>query len=170
VNDATALRLLAVKDEWFVDHLGGPLGTKDSIQALNGSWIIEITDLAHMRVSEYENIKAFISTQYDKYRPAFGHTPMMIGRSGVFYATSNNKEIFQDPTGNRRFWPVECEEDIDVEGHKRDRDQLWAEAKVQYDAGAKWWLETAELQMSATIAQDACRKIDSSLEIILRWC
>jgi putative DNA primase/helicase len=40
-----------------------------------------------------------------------------------------------------------------VDALARDRDQLWAEAKAMFDAGAVWWLETGELIQMASDQQ-----------------
>ena len=49
---------------------------------------------------------------------------------------------------------------IDREGIERDRDQLWAEAVARFKAGAKWWLETPELEALATAEQEMRFKVD----------
>ena len=74
-----------------------------------------------------------------------------------------------DPTGARRFWPVTCHGLIDRDGIERDRDQLWAEAVVRYRAGAKWWLETPELEALATAEQRLRFKVDAWHDRVERW-
>jgi putative DNA primase/helicase len=56
----------------------------------------------------------------------------------------NHGTYLRDETGGRWFWPVVCGR-IDVEALARDRDQLWAEAKVRFDSGTVWWLDTPDL-------------------------
>jgi predicted P-loop ATPase len=58
---------------------------------------------------------------------------------------------------------------IDRDALQRDRDQLWAEAVARYKAGAKWWLETAELEALATAEQALRFKSDVWKEPIARW-
>jgi putative DNA primase/helicase len=75
----------------------------------------------------------------------------------------------KDPTGARRIWPVACRGTIDRDGIERDLDQLWAETVVRYKAGARWWLETPELEALATAEQALRFKIDAWKEPIERW-
>ena len=58
---------------------------------------------------------------------------------------------------------------IDVVGIERDRDQLWAEAVVHYNANAPWWLETPELEALATAEQRLRFWIDPWTERIETW-
>jgi predicted P-loop ATPase len=58
---------------------------------------------------------------------------------------------------------------IDREGLERDRDQLWAEAVQRKRAGAKWWLETPELEALATAEQAARFKTDVWTKSVKQW-
>jgi predicted P-loop ATPase len=58
---------------------------------------------------------------------------------------------------------------IDRDGIERDRDQLWAEAVARYRAGAKWWLETPELEALATVEQAKRFKVDEWEEPVKEW-
>ena len=75
----------------------------------------------------------------------------------------------KDPTGARRIWPVACHGVIDREALERDRNQLWAEAVTRFKAGAKWWLETPELEALATAEQALRFKEDAWKGPILKW-
>jgi hypothetical protein len=132
---------------WFTDRLSD-LGSKDSLQELEGHWIVELAELDVMSKSEVTRAKAFFSALSDKFRPAYGHHTVERPRQCVFVGTVNHAAYLRDETGNRRFWPVRCT-CADVDGLQRDRDQLWAEAVVRYQAGERWWLDQATEQLAA---------------------
>lgn len=122
-------------------------------EALSGVWLYEIADLAGHSRAEIERVKAFASRTMDRARPAYGHKRVDKPRTCIFFATTNDATYLQSQTGNRRFWPVVCGR-IDLEGVRRDRDQLWAEAlAVEQQGGALFldeslWGEAAQLQDS----------------------
>jgi len=102
---------------------------KEQQELCEGVWFYELAELAGIHRSEVERLKAFASRQEDKARPAYGRSVVIRPRTCVFVGTTNDKHYLQDRTGNRRFWPVEIGR-IDIEGFRRDRDQLFAEAGV----------------------------------------
>jgi predicted P-loop ATPase len=52
---------------------------------------------------------------------------------------------------------------------ERDRDELWAEAVSRFKAGAKWWLETPELEALATAEQEARVVVDAWEDDVREW-
>lgn len=96
---------------------------------------MEASDLAGMRKSEVEHLKATLSRQVDgPVRMAYGRLPLERPRSFIVIGTTNSNAYLKDMTGNRRFWPVTVHE-FDTERLKKDRDQLWAEAAHREGAG-----------------------------------
>ena len=151
LRKSSALRAL-VGDEWFTDHIAD-LGSKDSRLDLLGKWVVEMSELASMRRTEIEKVKAFLTARSDHFRPPYDRRAADVSRQNVFAASTNDQQPFVDSTGNRRFWPVGCGQ-IDVEGIRRDRDQLWAEAFYHFKKGEPWWLDTAELNLLALDEQE----------------
>jgi hypothetical protein len=96
-------------------------------EALRGRWVAEIPELAGLRRSDVEDVKALISRTDDRARPAYGRTVESQPRRCVFVGTTNSSEYLSDDTGNRRFVPVRVGS-VDLEAFRRDRDQLFAEA------------------------------------------
>ncbi len=165
IRKSTALRTLA--GEYFTDELAD-LGTKDAAMQTRGVWIIELSELDSLSNSEVARIKAFMSRTTDRFRPPYGMRLVESPRQCVFAGTVNHSTYLRDETGGRRFWPVTCGR-IDIEALARDRDQLWAEAKARFDAGAPWWLESAELVQMASDEQLQRYEGDPWEEIIGPW-
>ena len=134
-NKSSALRVLAVKSEWFSDNLPLGLSPQETIEALSGHWIVEASELSGMRGAEIERMKAFMSRGTDRARMAFDRTVTEARRQCVIIGTTNNQKYLRDRTGNRRFWPVQVER-FNLETLERDRDQLWAEAAAREASGA----------------------------------
>lgn len=150
IAKSSAIRALA-GDEWFLDHLPD-FTSKDAAILLGRAWIHELAELSSVNRSEVEKVKQFVSQRVDVYRPPYGKETVEVPRSCVFVATTNKDDYLRDTTGNRRYWPVRCTE-VDVEGLKRARAQLWAEALVAFRAGEKWHLEDAEVIEEAKAVQ-----------------
>jgi predicted P-loop ATPase len=149
---STALQTLCGPD-WFSDQLGD-LANKDALLGLHGVWIIEFAELDSIkRTTQIERVKAFLTSPTDFFRPPYERVCKHVKRTNVFAASTNGSHYLTDETGGRRFWPVLCGE-IQIEKLKKDRDQLWAEARVRYLENAPWWLETADLDKLAQAEQE----------------
>jgi hypothetical protein len=131
---SSALRVLAVRDEWFGDDLPLSADTKRQIEAISGKWIVEAGELQGLRRSEEDELKAFLSRQHDEARLAYGRLVTRRLRQCVFFGTTNNDSYLKDPTGNRRWWPVRIV-GFDSDALLADRDQLWAEASAREHEG-----------------------------------
>lgn len=139
-NKSQALRLLAVREEWFTDNL--PLGAdpKEVIEQISGIWIVEFPELSGMASREREKITAFLSRQVDRARPAYGRRCESVPRQFVAFGTTNDDEYL--PRDERRMWPVLIKL-FDLKALARDVDQLWAEAAHWEAAGASITLDEA---------------------------
>jgi predicted P-loop ATPase len=150
------LRTLAVRHEWFTDHLSH-VSSKDAALEIQGKLIIELGELDALIKATSSAAKAFLTRRIDSFRPPYGKHTIKLPRQCVFAGTINPETggYLKDPTGARRIWPVECRGMLDLEGLKRDLDQIWAEAKIRYDKAHPWWLETPELEELAKNEQAA---------------
>lgn len=128
---------------WFNDSVIN-MGTKDGYESLRGSWIIELGELAALKRTEVESIKAFVSKQEDTYRAAYARRASTYPRQCVFIGSTNEAEFLKDRTGGRRWWPVNAERRLDRKKLTADVDQLWAEAVVRWKAGEYLDLESEE--------------------------
>jgi predicted P-loop ATPase len=165
-----AIRALAVRDAWSTDRLSH-VASKDASQETAGVLLIEIAEMESLVRAGSSSMKRFITQRFDRYRPPFGKHLISRPRQCVFIGTINPVAggYLKDPTGARRFWPVTCHGMIDVEALTHDRDQLWAEAIVWFKAGAKWWLETPQLEALATAEQRARFNSDVWKEPVEKW-
>lgn len=147
---STAIKILAGEENFSDQHLIGA-SDKEQQEAVTGVWIHEIAELAGMRRTDVERVKAFASRTEDRARPAYGRVRVDMKRRGIFVATTNADTYLMSETGNRRFWPVRTGR-IDLQGLARDRNQLWAEAS-HLEAGGEslalppaLWVDMAEMQ------------------------
>ncbi len=161
---SSALRVLA--GEWFTDQVGD-LSQKDAAQQIHGVWIVEFAELEQVvqQRAEAAVVKAFITRRVDRFRPPYERRPADFPRQCVFAGSVNLESYLRDETGGRRFWSVRCGE-INVPALERDRDQLWAEARARFEAGAVWWLDDPELVDLAAEEQEARYELDPWDEIV----
>ena len=165
-----ALRTLAIRNDWFTDRLSH-VSSKDAALETAGMLLVEIAELDALTKASSSAVKAFLTRRSDRFRPPYGKHPINLPRQCVFAGTINPVAggYLKDPTGARRIWPVACHGVIDRDALERDRDQLWAEAVTRYKAGAKWWLETPELEALATAVQALRFKDDVWKGPISKW-
>ena len=138
--------IAALFSPWFSDT---PLDlqTKDRFMALRGVWGYEIAELDSFSRSDASRVKAFVSSQQDKFRPPYGKLDVSVPRRCVFIGTVNPDGTYLvDTTGNRRFWPIKTGR-IDLDALHRDRHQLWAEARLCFQHNQRWWPEGPEVDL-----------------------
>ncbi len=141
---------------WFSDSLR-TFGDKDSMETIQGTWINEVAEMQALAKAEVDAVKMFLSKTNDYYRAAYGRYTVDRPRQCVFFGTTNSKECLVDPTGGRRWWPV----DIDQQERRKDvfrdlageRDQLWAEAVIRWKLGEPLHLPS-DLEDAARAAQE----------------
>jgi predicted P-loop ATPase len=162
---STVGRVLA-SDKWFYDSELN-LNDKDSALNLQGQWLIEMGELAGISRADVRTIKSFITRQVDKVRPPYGKRMVESARQCVFFGTTNDDAYLKDKTGNRRFWPVNVPNgaEIDIEGLREARDQLWAEALMAYDMGETLYLDK-EIESLAKDVQES-RVIEDVQDVML---
>jgi len=92
------------------------------------------------RKSDVEEQKAALTRCVDHGRRAYGYEARSYPRRTCLAFSTNDIEFLQDATGNRRYWVVSVIRDrIDIEGLRRDRNQILAEALVRLAAGELHW-------------------------------
>lgn len=169
IGKSGVCRILA--GEWFGDFKMS-VEDKDTIQMMQGKWIVEMADLHVTRQADLDMVKSFLTRQVDEARFAYGRLPGQYPRQGIFIATYNpgpDGTYLKDETGNRRWWPVRCNGPFNFEGLAAVRDQLFAEAVALYKKGEELTMETTELKEAATAAQSERRAEHPWVERVAEW-
>lgn len=167
---STAFKALMPDESLFSDSSIKFDDVKAAAEQIRGKWLVEIAEMASFERHEAEQIKAFLSSSTDRFRAPYAALAEDVPRVTVFYGTSNRLEVLRDPTGNRRFWPVQVPDDqvIDLTGLRADRDQLWAEAVAWYKAGESWWMGR-DWEPFLNQHQERFELGDALDEMILKW-
>lgn len=158
---STALQILAGPGN-HSDNEILTLDTKAQIEAMEGVWIFELSEISGLNKGEVERVKAFASRQVDRARMSYARYSDSRKRQVIFVGTTNEQTYLKDRTGNRRFLPVKTGA-IDLEALRRDRDQLLAEAALREAQGESIALPPA-LWAIAAIEQEARLEEDPWLE------
>ncbi len=145
----------------------------DGLTKLRLAWIHEWAELSGMNRAEVNDVKRFLTTQTDQYRPKYGRKETVHPRHSVIVGTVNDDEILQDSTGSRRFWIVECG---GVEGERiydesellAVRDAIWAESVHYYKQGVQWWLTAAE-QNASNSTNTRFETVDVHVTMVEEW-
>lgn len=131
---------------------------KDLVQQIQGSLIVELAELAGLNKKDDNDIKNWITNKFDTCRLPYAKRDTDFPRQFVLSGTTNDNEYLKDPTGNRRYWPVEVGK-INLPAVKRDRVQLWAEAVALYKKDSSLWPTDEQIAM-CKIEQEKRRSID----------
>lgn len=136
---STCIQWLGLHDN-YVTSTKNLSGDQKSIEAIQGAWIVEVSEMAAFKTSEVELIKGFVSMTNDKLRLPYDKRTTIMPRRCIFIGNSNSSAFLVDKTGNRRFYPVEVHSNgydlFDHEAEMRDYIcQCWAEARERYKAG-----------------------------------
>lgn len=138
---------------WFNNSLVD-IKTKDTMEQIQGSWVIELGELAPTFKNENEIVKAFISRASDRFRSPYGRRTEEYPRQCVFAGSTNNLMFLKDRTGNRRFWPITGDKDRKTANSwditDEEIDQIWAEAFY-------YWSEGESLVLEGAVAEEAMR-------------
>ena len=151
--------LAALGGQWYAD-VDSPIGSKEFAEAVQGKWLIEISELSAMRASEVERVKSGITRVVDVYREPFARLATDHPRQCVFAGTTNAETYLTD-SENRRFWPIQCGT-IDRDWIAENREQLFAEARAALDEGASWWeIDRSEAKIETEKRQVADEVIEA---------
>lgn len=132
LGKSSFIRTLAL--HWFNELTGDPGDTKGMVELMQGSWILEMGELASMGRAEVNDMKAFVTRQVDKVRLSYDRRAREYPRQCIFMGSTNEKEYLRDTSGGRRWWPIQCNLKGMIDNHRLAREvlQIWAEAVSHY--------------------------------------
>lgn len=102
---------------------------------LHRGWLLELGEIDHLfNPKDIETFKNLISTATDEVRLPYARQPSRMPRRFVMVGTTNRSQFLVDPTGNRRFVPLEIPQSHAVPWRQvaAERDQLWSAAMAAY--------------------------------------
>lgn len=127
---STFIRLLP-----WVPGLAGKLDyhheEAERIRQLRGKWIAEWAETTGLSKRDREYIKADISKLEDSHTPKYCEMACIRKRQYFVIGSSNDRDLFTDPTGSRRFAVAEVGR-FDQAAFLRDRADIWASALQVY--------------------------------------
>lgn len=156
--------------EWFSDTAIDLKNKVQSMEDLQGVWIMEWAELTSFRTASVEAVKSFVGKQIDRFRVAYGRRVESFARQCIFMGTTNVMDFLNDPDGSRRFWPlltqvVPITADVHEQFTEELRAQIWAEAVHLFKSGEKLNL-SKELVAIAKAVQQAHTETDDRITLI----
>jgi hypothetical protein len=151
----------------YCETLGDIRNPQHYIPSISGPWLVEEGELATFSRRQVEAVKHFLTVKVDRARPAYGRRAIDFPRRCVFAGTSNPRDFLTDPSGNRRFWPIDVTS-IDIEYLLLIRDQLFAEAVAVYRTGEAWYLGERARKEAEEVQADHLI-IDPWTDLVQEW-
>jgi putative DNA primase/helicase len=164
---STLCAILAGGEEYFSDQSILTRSDKEQQELLQGRLLYEVAELQGLSDTKLEKINAFITRRVDRNRLAWGRATTEAPRRCVLVGTTNQTRDYlkSNTARGRRFWPLAVPGKIDIGRVQRDRDQLFAEAKLRQDNGAPLYLSD-ELEDKAAAIVEVRREQDPFEDLI----
>ena len=174
------LKFMAGDDRWFASTSESISDRKKFMESISGRVIVELGEAVQFRTNDAESLKQFISQEADMYRLSYGRRSSNFVRRFVLVATSNMDTVFTDPTGNRRFFPLYCDDtrisyrvDVDYTLDRRhgqeEVEQLWAEAYHKAMVEERPWYRTGDFTKLSEIMQEYAAVESQAVGVINRY-
>lgn len=123
---------------------------KDDEILMTQKWVIMDDEMGGKSKRESKRLKELTSKQTFTLREPYGRTNVDLERLAVLCGTTNDLEILNDPTGNRRLLPIQVES-IDFEAYNSvNKTDLLAQAYKLYKDGFEWQVSRQDAEEMAT--------------------
>ena len=161
---------LVPKREWADSATKVPKSLEDRefLAKANGCWIFELDEIDKITIGrDAAEMKGFITRQIDKYVEKYQTVVLSYPRRSVLFGTSNQQELLNDHTGDRRFWIVRCGK-CNPAWVRENRDSIWATVLTWLQWRGSNWVpqEHALAKSAAERAREA--RISEPLEKVIR--
>lgn len=157
--------------KWTQDTIPD-LKNQKMYEALDGTWLVEMGELAVMNKADRETIKMYITKTEDTYRKAYEKNISVNRRTCIFIGTTNESDFLNDTTGNRRFCPIQCHGNSKFKPWNLSIDevhQIWAEAYEMYLAGEQIMDIPKDVELTAQEEQEKVTYRDDMTGLIEEW-
>ena len=161
---STLVQVLAIEKQ-FSSEISFASKDDDIARKMRGKITIEIPELSGMGRREVEDLKRFISLEFDEHVRKYKEYTTRTPRRCTFWMTTNESEFLTDRTGNRRYAPVRVTS-IDIEAVKRDLLQLWAQGR---DIFTRFGIEHREVERLSEAENQKYMRSDAWADPIREW-
>lgn len=153
---STAIEALAPHPDLFTT-IALDMKETEIVRTTRGKLVVEIGELDGLTKRGNRFTKRFLANKHDEHREAYAEMTKKLCRRYVFWGSVNDR-FLSDPTGHRRWLPVEVSQ-TKADKIASDREQLWAEATVMFrKSGIRW-----------SDAETLARNVHSDHEIEEPW-
>jgi hypothetical protein len=157
--------------EWYRELSHGLEG-KEAHMRLKRAWVAELAELSSISKTEESRLKSFFTLNEDAYIPKFSNFEVVHKRRTVFIGTVNpegDNTYLRGQTGNTRYLPIPVR-DINVEGFKQVREQLFAEALHHHrDHPDDWWKLSSNGEATAEEVREDRRQRSVYEDVLGSW-
>lgn len=137
----------------------------DIRRSIRGASVVEIPELSGLARREANDVKFFLSLAEDSWIPKYQESIQTVKRRCVFFASTNEHQILNDPTGSRRFAPIVTGE-IKIDDIRLLIPQLWAEGReIFINEGIKH----RKVEILAAERAHMFELRDPWLEVFINW-
>lgn len=115
-----------------------------SARLVRGKSVMIMDELRGMK-REREAIKAALTRGIEEHTPKYMENRVQFKRRCILIGTTNEDEFLDDPTGARRFAPVQLDHTAKPEWVSANLDQLWAQGLMMYKRDGVNWKQVQTL-------------------------
>lgn len=166
IGKTRALRALG---DSFYGEISSAIGSPDFMREIRGLWLADLAELSQVRRAIIEVVKQVLSRGEDRTVEKYEREARTYQRRCVFVGSTNENTYLADTTGNRRFVPLRCGDQIRVEMIAERRDQWLAEALHRVRNGESWHEFPGEAGEQARTEREARRMADPWEAIVGAW-